>query len=339
MDGPEPGESPGRGVGVGVHGANVCPPPPGPAARWPRPARRTARSARGTRSAARAIKPVARWLRRGEAVPCTRPRLPCRASRNARTSRPARDDRPDHALGARRPPRGPPPARRDLPPASIAVIGATEKAGSRRPDDPVEPARRARSAAPSTRSTRAGPAILGVKAYPSVAAIGEPVDLAVIVTPPRRRPAARADCGEAGVKGVIIISAGFKEVGAEGVELERQVLEAARRYGIRVVGPNCLGVMNPIDRMNATFAAGIANPGRVGFISQSGALLTAVLDWATARERRLQLHRLAGLDARRRLGRRHRLPGRRPEHRLDRDLHGDRSATPAPSCPRRARSR
>ena len=80
---------------------------------------------------------------------------------------------------------------------------------------------------------------------------------------------------------MIIISAGFKEVGAEGAELERQVLEAARRYGIRVVGPNCLGVMNPIERMNATFAAGIANPGRVGFVSQSGALLTAILDWST----------------------------------------------------------
>ena len=166
-------------------------------------------------------------------------------------------------------------------PTSIAVIGATEKEGSvgrtilwnllSSPFGgavyPVNPSR---------------PAILGVKAYPSVAAIGEPVDLAVIVTPAKSAPQLVIDCGEAGVKGIIIISAGFKEVGAEGVELERQVLEAARRYGIRVVGPNCLGVMNPIDRMNATFAAGIANPGRVGFISQSGALLTAILDWATS---------------------------------------------------------
>ena len=165
-------------------------------------------------------------------------------------------------------------------PRSIAVIGATEKPGSvgrtilwnllSSPFGgtvyPVNPTR---------------PAILGVKAYPSVAAIREPVDLAVIVTPAKTAPQLVADCGEAGVKGVIIISAGFKEVGAEGAELERQVLEAARRYGIRVVGPNCLGVMNPIERMNATFAAGIASPGRVGFVSQSGALLTAILDWAT----------------------------------------------------------
>jgi acetyltransferase len=164
-------------------------------------------------------------------------------------------------------------------PRSIAVVGATEKTGSvgrtilwnllASPFGgtvyPVNPTR---------------PAILGVKAYPSVGAIGESVDLAVIVTPAKGVPDLVAECGEAGIKGVIIISAGFKEIGEEGAELERRVLEAARRYGIRVVGPNCLGVMNPIDRMNATFAAGIANPGRVGFISQSGALLTAILDWA-----------------------------------------------------------
>jgi len=164
-------------------------------------------------------------------------------------------------------------------PRSIAVIGATEKPGSvgrtilwnllSSPFGgtvyPVNPTR---------------PAILGVKAYSSLAAIGEPVDLAVIVTPAKTAPGLVEECGQAGVQGVIIISAGFKEVGPEGVELERQVLEAARRYGIRVVGPNCLGVMNPVERMNATFAADIANPGRVGFISQSGALLTAILDWA-----------------------------------------------------------
>jgi len=164
-------------------------------------------------------------------------------------------------------------------PRSIAVVGATEKEGSvgrtilwnllSSPFGgtvyPVNPTR---------------PAILGVKAYPSLTAIGEPVDLAVIVTPAKTAPGLVAECGEAGIKGVIIISAGFKEIGAEGVELERQVLAAARTYGIRVIGPNCLGIMNPVGRMNATFAAGIANPGRVGFISQSGALLTAILDWA-----------------------------------------------------------
>ncbi len=164
-------------------------------------------------------------------------------------------------------------------PRSIAVVGATEKAGSvgrtilwnllSSPFGgtvyPVNPTR---------------PAILGVKAYPSISAIGEPVDLAVIVTPAKTAPDLVAECGEAGIRGVIIISAGFKEIGPEGVELERQVLEVARKYDIRVIGPNCLGIMNPVGRMNATFAAGIARPGRVGFVSQSGALLTAILDWA-----------------------------------------------------------
>ena len=164
-------------------------------------------------------------------------------------------------------------------PRSIAVVGATEKPGSvgrtilwnllSSPFGgtvyPVNPTR---------------PAILGVKAYPSISAIGEPVDLAVIVTPAKTAPDLVAECGEAGIRGVIIISAGFKEIGPEGVELERQVLEVARKYDIRVIGPNCLGIMNPVGRMNATFAAGIARPGRVGFVSQSGALLTAILDWA-----------------------------------------------------------
>ena len=164
-------------------------------------------------------------------------------------------------------------------PRSIAVIGATEKPGSvgrtilwnllSSPFGgtvfPVNPTR---------------PAVLGVKAYGSMGAIGEQVDLAVIVTPAGSAPGLVEECGAAGVRGIIIISAGFKEVGPEGVELERQVLAAARRHGIRLIGPNCLGVMNPIDGMNATFAAGMAKPGRVGFVSQSGALLTAILDWA-----------------------------------------------------------
>ena len=88
------------------------------------------------------------------------------------------------------------------------------------------------------------------------------------------------DCGKAGVKGVIIISAGFKEIGAAGVELERQVLEEATKAGMRIVGPNCLGVMVPGIKLNATFAADMARPGSVGFISQSGALCTAILDWS-----------------------------------------------------------
>jgi len=122
--------------------------------------------------------------------------------------------------------------------------------------------------------------VLGVKAYPSIADVPEPVDLAVIVTPPPGIPALIRDCGQHGVRGAIVISAGFKEIGPEGAELERQLLKEAQAAEIRVIGPNCLGVMSPLSGLNATFATTIARPGSVGFISQSGALCTAVLDWS-----------------------------------------------------------
>jgi acetyltransferase len=164
-------------------------------------------------------------------------------------------------------------------PQSIAVIGATENPGSVGRTIlenlikggfpgviyPVNPKR---------------DTVLGLKAYPSVTAIPARPDLAVIITPPPTVPGIVRDCGTAGVKGVIIISAGFKEIGPVGVELERQVLIEAKKAGIRIVGPNCLGVMVPGAKYNATFAADMARPGSVGFISQSGALCTAILDWS-----------------------------------------------------------
>ena len=88
------------------------------------------------------------------------------------------------------------------------------------------------------------------------------------------------ECGAHGVKGVVVISAGFRETGPAGAELERQVVDEAQRAGIRLIGPNCLGVMCPITGLNATFAQTMAKPGNVGFLSQSGALCTAVLDWS-----------------------------------------------------------
>jgi acetyltransferase len=122
--------------------------------------------------------------------------------------------------------------------------------------------------------------VLGVKAYPSVSAIPEEVELAVIVTPPPTIPGIIHECGENGVHGAVVISAGFKEIGSEGAALERQVLAEAQKAKLRVIGPNCLGVMAPLTGLNATFATTIARPGSVGFISQSGALCTAVLDWS-----------------------------------------------------------
>src|SRR4030042_1736739 len=164
-------------------------------------------------------------------------------------------------------------------PKNIAMIGATETIGSvgrtimwnliSNPFGgavfPINPKR---------------PNLLGVKAYPDIASVPEPVELAVVVTPAYPVPKIIAECSSAGVKGAIIISAGFKETGRQGAELERQILGYARRGNMRIIGPNCLGVMNPISGLNATFAAAMAHRGNVGFISQSGALCTAVLDWS-----------------------------------------------------------
>jgi len=163
-------------------------------------------------------------------------------------------------------------------PNSVAVIGATEKEG-----------RVGRTVLWNLISNPFGGTVypvnkrhkqvLGIKAYPNVARVPEPIDLAVIVTPAATVPGVVSECVAAGVKSAIIISAGFKEAGAAGVELERQIADTARGK-LRLIGPNCLGVMRPVTHLNATFASAMARPGTVGFISQSGALLTAVLDWS-----------------------------------------------------------
>ncbi len=164
-------------------------------------------------------------------------------------------------------------------PKTVAVIGASEREGSvgrtilwnllSSPFGgtifPVNPKR---------------PNVLGIKSYPSVADIPDPIDLAIVVTPARTVPGIIGECIEAGVPGAIIISAGFKEIGPEGAALEQEVLAKAKAGNMRIIGPNCLGVMSPVTGLNATFAASMANKGNIGFISQSGALCTAVLDWS-----------------------------------------------------------
>jgi acetyltransferase len=117
-------------------------------------------------------------------------------------------------------------------------------------------------------------------AYPSIGEVPEAADLAVIVTPAATVPAIVKDCLTAGVKSAIVISAGFRERGADGQALEKQIAEELRRGPMRILGPNCLGVMNPRFGLNATFAQTIARPGNVAFLSQSGALQTAILDWS-----------------------------------------------------------
>lgn len=163
-------------------------------------------------------------------------------------------------------------------PRRVALIGATENVGSVGravienlgcfPGEvyPINPKRTT---------------VLGRKAYPSVGSVPATPDLAVIVTPAPTVPGIIRDCVKAGVRAAIIISAGFKEVGPSGAEMERQILEEARRGKLRIVGPNCLGVMSPHQKFNATFAASLARPGNLAFISQSGALCTAILDWST----------------------------------------------------------
>jgi acetyltransferase len=164
-------------------------------------------------------------------------------------------------------------------PGSVAVIGATEREGSvgraivsnlrgaafQGKIYPVNPQQ---------------PSILGLAAYPSIREIPEPVDLAVIATPAATVPAIVGECVTAGVKSAIVISAGFREHGTEGQELERQIAQELKRGHMRLLGPNCLGVMNPRFGLNATFAQTIARTGNVAFLSQSGALLTAILDWS-----------------------------------------------------------
>lgn len=122
--------------------------------------------------------------------------------------------------------------------------------------------------------------IQGHKAYASLFQVSEIVELAVIATPAQTVPDIIEDCGKHGIKAAVIISAGFSETGATGQALEYAVLENARRYGIRLLGPNCLGIMRPDRGLNATFNKGSANAGNLAFVSQSGALCTAILDWA-----------------------------------------------------------
>jgi acetyltransferase len=124
------------------------------------------------------------------------------------------------------------------------------------------------------------PEILGVKTYPTVDQIPESVDLAIVATPAKTVPDIMEECGKAQVKGVIIVSAGFKETGSEGKALEEKILESAKKYGIRVIGPNCIGLIRPRNNLNATFLDKMPKPGNVAFLSQSGALGSAILDWA-----------------------------------------------------------
>lgn len=124
--------------------------------------------------------------------------------------------------------------------------------------------------------------ILDIEAFPSVTEVPDPIDLAVLVIPYPYVPDALRTCGEKGVPAAIVISAGFREAGLDGLERERELLEIANEYNIRLIGPNCLGVIDTATPLNASFSAGLPPDGPMDFMSQSGALGTAILDWAQA---------------------------------------------------------
>ena len=171
------------------------------------------------------------------------------------------------------------PLRAIFNPTTVAVVGASDRPGSvgrtllwnliSHPFGgtvfPVNPKR---------------DSVLGIKAYASISAVPAQIEQVIIAPPAPTVPALNRECIEAGVKGAIVVSAGFKEIGAPGIALEQDILNQLRQSSLRLIGPNCLGVMNPRVGLNATFAGTVAQPGNVAFISQSGAICTAVLDWS-----------------------------------------------------------
>ncbi len=168
-------------------------------------------------------------------------------------------------------------------PRSIAVVGASNRQGSvgyillhnligAGYDGTVYPV------------SASSQSVQGMPAYASVTQIPHKIDLAVIAVPAQRVPQVMRECGETGVGGAVIVTAGFREAGAEGRRLEDEVRAIAEEYGVRILGPNCLGYVRPSRHLNVTFADTAPPAGRVAFISQSGALGTAILDWAAAGE-------------------------------------------------------
>ena len=163
-------------------------------------------------------------------------------------------------------------------PQTIAVVGASNREGSVGNSlmknligkfegivYPVNPRRKS---------------ILGIRTYPSVSKVPDKVDLVIVATPAATVPALVKECGNKKVGGMVIITAGFKEAGDEGKKLFEEVKKLGEKYNVRIIGPNCLGFLKPSLKLNASFATKMALPGKVAFISQSGALCTAVLDWS-----------------------------------------------------------
>ncbi len=169
-------------------------------------------------------------------------------------------------------------------PQSVAVIGASNTPGKVGHDIFVNILKGGFTGTlypinPNSRS------ISSVRAYPSIKDVPDRIDLAIVIVPPRAALQSIQDAVAEGVKGIVVVSAGFREVGGEGLEIEQRIVATCREAGVRLVGPNCLGVINPLAnvRLNASFSTRMPKAGNISFISQSGALCTAVLDFAADR--------------------------------------------------------
>ncbi len=168
-------------------------------------------------------------------------------------------------------------------PASIAVIGASSRKGSvgfALLDNIVSAGYKGAIYPVNPKHNF----VQGIAAYKNIGKVPEKVDLAIIVTPAKTVPGIVKECGRAGVGGLVIISGGFKEIGEEGQKMADDILKTIRRYDMRLVGPNCLGFINPELNLNASFGNKMAKKGNMAFISQSGALCTAILDWADSED-------------------------------------------------------
>lgn len=164
-------------------------------------------------------------------------------------------------------------------PASVAVIGATSKAGKIGNtifQNVVNSGYKGNIFPINPKETE----ILGYTAYTAVSEVPQHVDLAVIAVPAARVLGVAEDCGKAGVKGLVVITAGFKEIGAEGLELEKQLVQTCHNYGMRMLGPNVVGLIDTHTPINASFSATFPKEGEIAFLSQSGAMLVAILDWS-----------------------------------------------------------
>ena len=170
-------------------------------------------------------------------------------------------------------------------PSSVAVVGASSSPGKVGHDIFVNILRGGFTGTLYPVNPKAK-SIASVRAYPDIQNIPDPIDLAIIILPPVHAETAIKHAIDKGVRAIVIVSAGFKEVGGEGLEIERRIVAMCRKAGVRVVGPNCLGVINPMAdvKLNASFSARMPAAGNISFISQSGALCTAVLDFAADKD-------------------------------------------------------